>query len=387
MSQSLMQCFVSSIFVLYTENGVKDPRVERAVVICKKIVSSFSFSWRRRRELQIAQKDLGLPQQQLITESPTRWGSRQAMIERLLEQEEAVSRVLAADKKCLHLVPTSQTLGVLTSINKAVKPLQEFTDALSGESYVTVSFVKPTLSLFRNSLLKPEEDDTDLTKTIKQKIMRYLTDQYSDPVKDELLDMACLMDPRFRTTYIDPDKVEHIKARVVRELLSLSDRTTPEPLPRPAVQIRQEPQEEGEPEGQAAAARPPPPPKKKRRSLASFFEEKLNAGLPSMSEEDRIKTELTTYLLAPVIKPSDDPLVWWKNNEDNHPRLSKLAKKYLAICATSAPSERLFSVGGNIVTCTRAHLKPDAVDRLVFLSVNLPIPAIVAQKKQKQTSD
>ena len=121
---------------LYTENAVKDveqPGVTRAIGVCKKIVSSFSYSWKRRRDLAAAQKDLGLNELQLITESQTRWGSRQAMIQRVLEQENAISRVLPADKKCLHLVPTWQDIEILQSINVAIRPLQEFTDALSGE--------------------------------------------------------------------------------------------------------------------------------------------------------------------------------------------------------------------------------------------------------------
>ncbi|KAJ4944320.1 hypothetical protein JOQ06_012864, partial [Pogonophryne albipinna] len=60
----------------------------------------------------------------------------------------------------------------------------------------------------------PEEEDAELTKTIKGKVMRYL-----DPVKDELLDMSSLVDPRFRTTYID--KVEPVKKRAVAEMMSL----------------------------------------------------------------------------------------------------------------------------------------------------------------------
>ena len=87
-----------------------------------------------------------------------------------------------------HLVPTWQDLDVLESTNKAVKSLQEFTDALSGESYVSVSYIKPVLHLFKTSLLQPEEEDTELTKTIKGNIMQYLDEKYSDPVKDEILD-------------------------------------------------------------------------------------------------------------------------------------------------------------------------------------------------------
>ncbi|KAJ4932497.1 hypothetical protein JOQ06_010917 [Pogonophryne albipinna] len=185
------------------------------------------------------QAELGLPTHQLITESPTRWGSRQRMIERFLEQEKAVVRVLGSDKKSRHLVPTWQDLDVLESINKAVKPLQEFTDALSGESYVSVSYIKPVLHLFKTSLLQPEEEDAELTKTIKGKIMRYLDDKYSDPVKDELLDMSSLVDPRFRTTYIDPDKVEPVKKRAVAEMMSLpapANNSTPQ-QPGTAVQL------------------------------------------------------------------------------------------------------------------------------------------------------
>ena len=73
-------------------------------------------------------------------------------------------------------------------VDKAVKSLQEFTDALSGESYVSVSNIKPVLHLFQTSLLQPEEEDTELTKTIKGNIMQYLDEKYSDPVKDEILD-------------------------------------------------------------------------------------------------------------------------------------------------------------------------------------------------------
>ncbi|KAM3842884.1 E3 SUMO-protein ligase ZBED1-like [Diretmus argenteus] len=326
-----LQCFGHKLHNAI-DNGVKDPRIDRAIGLCKKV---------------------------LITESPTRWGSRQAMIERVLEQEKAIARVLGSDKKCRHLILTWQDLEVLESVNKAVKPLQDFTDALSGETYVTVSFIKPTLSIFRSSLLKPEDDDTDLTKTVKENILSYMTDKYSDPEKDELLDMASLMDPRFRTTYIRPEMVEHIKKRAVRELMYLPTvKTTPEPGP--DVQVHQEEE-----------AQPGPAPNK-RRSLASFFQKK-NVPFSSLSEEDKIKTELQTYLLTPEIREDADPLQWWKKHQYSFPRLSKLAKKYLSIPATSAPSERLFSVGGNIVTCHRASLKPDVVDRLVFLANNLQL--------------
>ncbi len=75
--------------------------------------------------------------------------------------------------------------------------------------------------------------------------------------------------------------------------------------------------------------------------------------------------------MIPEVDSDVNPLDWWKTQEIHFPRLGKLAKKYPCIPASSSPSERAFSTGGNIVTCHRATLKPDAVDRLVFLSHNL----------------
>ena len=341
---------------LFTVNGMKDPRIDRAIGVCKKVVSAFSFSWKKRRDMAVVQAELGLPSHNLITESLTRWGSRQLMVERVLEQEKAIAQVLGADKKSRHLVPTWQDIDVLESMNKAVSPLKEFTDALSGEAYVSFSYLKPVLHLLNNSLLQPEEGETELTKQIKSNILNYLNNKYNDPVTQELLDMASLMDPRFRTTYIADDEVDGIKKRAVTELMSL-----------PAEKSKSQPGTSVQDLLQEEAAEPVT---KKKKTLASFFKKKTVTPT-SQSEQDKIEAELSSYLLSSETDPDTDPLQWWKVHEANFPRLSNLARKYLSIPATSAPSERVFSTGGNIVTCQRACLKPEAVDRLVFLAKNL----------------
>lgn len=53
---------------------MRDPRIDRAVGICKKLVSSFSYSWRRKKELAQAQKELKLPEHALKTECPHKVG-------------------------------------------------------------------------------------------------------------------------------------------------------------------------------------------------------------------------------------------------------------------------------------------------------------------------
>lgn len=328
-------------------NGVKDEKTDRAIGLCRKAVSAFSYSWKKRRDMAELQVELGLPPHQLVTESPTRWGSRQKMIERFLEQEKVISRILAGDRKTRHLVPAWQDLEVLESIDKAIKPLQEFTDALSGESYVSVSCVKPVLHLFRTSLLQPQEGDLRLTTTIKGKILNYLEEKYREPENDELLDMASLLDPRFRTTYITPSKLDEIKMRAINEIAELGS-------------------EEEHPAVPQCEKSPP-----KKKTLAAFFKKAAPAAGSQQSVRQKIEGELTSYLLGPEVDPDIDPLDWWKRHEPDYTRLSRLARKYLVIPATSAPSERVFSVGGGIVTCNRACLKPAVVDKLIFLAKNV----------------
>ena len=66
-----------------------------------------------------------------------------------------------------------------------------------------------------------------------------------------------------------------------------------------------------------------------------------------------------------------NPLEWWKRNEDWYPALAKMARNYLAVPATSTPSERTFSVAGCVVNKKWACLLPENVNMLIFLYENL----------------
>lgn len=217
---------MSYLFLL--ENAVKDDsRISRATGLCKKLVGHFSHSWKKEVALTEAQEEFQLPKHALITECPTRWGSRQRMIERVLEQQKALSQILSADRKTRHLVPQWQDTDVLESVSKALKPLQEFTDALSGEDYVSVSYLKPVLHLFNTNILAVnDEDSEDLTNTIKSKILEYINKNYDDEDTQELLDMASFLDPRFKTNYIAEDKLPNIKAKVMSDMKEVSHKVS-----------------------------------------------------------------------------------------------------------------------------------------------------------------
>jgi len=76
------------------------------------------------------------------------------------------------------------------------------------------------------------------------------------------------------------------------------------------------------------------------------------------------------YVLGGDTSPYSDPLVWWQANAPKLPHVWLLASVVLAVPATSAPSERVFSAAANIVDKKRFRLKPENVDLLVFLKSN-----------------
>ena len=93
--------------------------------------------------------------------------------------------------------------------------------------------------------------------------------------------------------------------------------------------------------------------------------------LPLLSLEQKVQREIETYLSTPRIDTEADPLVWWRHNCKGFPLLSKLARKYLSVCATSSPSERLFSSSCHIVNSLTGNLNPEKVNMLCFLEYNL----------------
>lgn len=110
-------------------------------------------------------------------------------------------------------------MDILEAVNKVLSPLQDFTDALSGEQYVNVSYLKPVL--FNTSSLAEEESDTQPTKDVNWNILAYLNEKYSDQVTGDMLDIASPFDTRFRTMYMDKEKVEQVLSRAAEEIVSL----------------------------------------------------------------------------------------------------------------------------------------------------------------------
>ena len=110
-----------------------------------------------------------------------------------------------------------------------------------------------------------------------------------------------------------------------------------------------------------------------KQEFGSILEDIMrNSSNTSPSEPSEVaSSEVERYFTeAPLPLICKNPLTWWEMRTQ-YIHLSSLAKKMLCIPATSVPSERVFSVAGNIINEKRSRLKPDNVNKLIFLYENM----------------
>ena len=132
------------------------------------------------------------------------------MIERILEQQQAVSAVLAEDHKSLHIMPTDTQFSVLEKLVKVLEPLHFLTDALVGEQEVRASAIRPILK-HTEDICSLQDEDHPLTKEIKTSIIQDLSTCYQPAMMSSLLDKRTFLDPRYKADFsIDKDLVSYI---------------------------------------------------------------------------------------------------------------------------------------------------------------------------------
>ena len=118
-----------------------------------------------------------------------------------------------------------------------------------------------------------------------------------------------------------------------------------------------------------------PPASKKLKGLGAILTKALakdRTDDQALSSSQKVEKEKQRYLDAPPVALDADPLLWWKVESQHLPILATLANKYLCLCGTSVPSERLFSKAGYIVSNLCSRLSPENVNKLVFLARNMP---------------
>ena len=352
-----LSCFGHNLD-LAVNKALKCDGVESALAKCRRLVELFHRSWKKSLDLAKKQELLGLPTHKLIGSVLTRWGSVYATVERIVEQQQAICGVLIADRKNRHLMPSDATFSVLEIIIKVLKPVTILTDALSGEKHVTISSLL-TITQHVEQSMTVSTDDTSLEVEMKTALLQDLKKRNISCDVEKLIQVTSFLDPRFKDAHLDTLSKEIVLSSIREEcLLLILANATPE-----SDYISVPDEDEG-------------PPTKRLKGLAAVLNQIVSQQVSrprmvAVTPEEKAENEIGSYLEFPVAAIDTDPLQWWKKEEGRFPNLAQLAKKYLCVCGTSVPSERIFSKAGYINDHLRSRLDPKNVDKLVFLSVNM----------------
>ena len=328
-----LSCFGHNLD-LAINKGLNNVQVKRALGQCHSLVELFHRSWKKARDLREKQQTLGLPEHKIMGDVVTRWGSTYLMISRILEQQQALSATLAEDRKNWHRMPTDSELSILETIHDILKPLSFLTDALAGEKEVTASAVIPVLKHIQKKLAVDDVNDTTLAMEVKQTIWSDLEHRYMETEASEVLNLASFLDPRFKDQYLDgrEEIIQQITDQCLQYYSTVND--TSEASTTDVEEIH---------------------PAKRMKGLAAVLQHiaeddngRQGQTVTLITPLQKIKKELNSYLDYPSLEPDTNPLEWWKAENGRFPNLAYLAKKFLCICGTSVPSERVFSSAGHI---------------------------------------
>jgi hypothetical protein len=108
----------------------------------------------------------------------------------------------------------------------------------------------------------------------------------------------------------------------------------------------------------------PPPTKQAHVNLFVALRDGLSVSNGSFDEPLSGREELARYKALHVLAKYGTPLIFWKENAEQIPLMSEVARCVLCISASSAQSEREFSSVGRAITDARARLNPSKVEAI-----------------------
>lgn len=338
-----LHCFAHMLNLVATQslaiNGIE--------TICNKVKSIITFF----KHSVSAYDDLRkLTSLKLIQSVITRWNSTYIMLERFVTLYEQVVSVLLKYPKSPSILSAAE-IEIIKDIVVIMRPFFTVTKEISGNSSVTASKVIPLVNCLKKKV-EIIETHSETSRSLKDSILQQISKRFGSIENVKILSVATLLDPRFKKIHFTnpvscSDAVQKVlhSMRETEENVAVTTRTQHE-LPNVVSE---------------------------RDSVWDYHKELVNKANTSYDNiPGEMPTELKFFLNQPLADINTDPLEYWALNKMSFPKVYSVAKKYLAVVPTSTPSERLFSLAGNILVDHRSKLSPKHLNQLLFLnSLNL----------------
>jgi len=380
---------------LVTKLAFKDvPESIGTMATCRAIVAFFNSSSQATEKLKEKTKArLGVALT-VIQDVVTRWWSTHSMCERLLRLRNILT-IMHLDGD-MRLFLTEAQWTVVKDMSALLKPFMVAQRLLEGEAYVTISLIPYMLYKIRKGLMAVNADPMSSlqVRSASTLMLVKFNEEFGTGEQNTVA-----------TDYLAEGSRRRLKGlpKIVMIAMCLDPRTKsatgpPAPAaPAPAVPGQEQPLPRGRNRNNNFGY---------ARDVDDFLhelDENVDEHVHVNDEDDlqelidanddpdnligdavenwnretvggMIRTEIDLYKSAKALKLTDpetgkfsNPLDWWRVHQSDFPYLAKLSIRYLAIPATSAPSERVFSTAGLTISKERARLESSRANELVFL--------------------
>lgn len=319
-----IRCFLHNVNNTVKDGLEKTGQITTVIAKASKLVSHVRHS--------VLASEILENQPKLQAKNVTRWNSSNKMLQSILKVDPS-----KFDELDFPGTLTKYELKCIKEVTDILTPFQVITSQCEGHLTVTSSLVIPLIRVLKVEL-------EELTSTYKSKMLDTLISSVDKRLslyeKKELFQVAAMLDPRFKTAWCTEDEVEPMKALLHAKVNQLTPPTT---------------------STQPDTSSPPKKKSKLFKFLTSRSVTTVSTSTPS---------EVDTYLSQPLIDEESDPLIYWQQQQATFPQLTSLALRYLAVPASSAPVERLFSVAGKVFRPDRNRLSDERFEELMFIKCN-----------------
>lgn len=308
----------------------------------KGIYATLSRSKNAKNFFGSCQKSLNLSCKQMPSSCPTRWWSETGQFKFVIDNEMALYKFITTypdmDQTCLL---SQDDISRIKAILLVMEPMEKYVTTLGSETVATASIVVPLIRKLDSVFNKFKFHDPiacfEMKKFFKS-VPKFLEKLYIE--EKSLMELATYLDPRFKDgRRMD---LEVILRREINELKANQSEKNCNDIVKKVS--------------------------KRKSALEELFDAEDEAIVVEVATH-----ELNLYYSQLKIPITDDPLLWWKNRSNVFPYLSRLAKKYLCVPATSVLSERVFSRGGKVVTKETSRITDQHAEELIFLHMNKEI--------------
>jgi hypothetical protein len=238
---------------------------------------------------------------------------------------------------------SSDEWAILDDLVKLLNSLEDATRQICGEEYPSASLTIPIIRIAMDEIVAQSLSSSEVI-LFQSSLIETLRERFDSNEDDPVLSICTLLDPRFKssgfTNATKLKKAERLVESMVESIVISSNSSISTSV------------------GENINNKPI------MTKLAA------NMAKKHMETNNSNQSELNLYKGQPLLDIGEDVLVYWDERKCVFPKLYIIARRYLIIPSTSAASERIFSLAGNIISSKRTKLSASHINMLIFLNKN-----------------